>query len=116
MNQIYFPCTDSVGTINVTSNTSTGEICLTSLPRGCYTTTVYNITVYDVTGYSIYTKKGIKDGVCTSIEVLQIPDLECAPFEIAIDAYNPLVTYQTVYHTVDEGQLISVLYIINLLP
>ena len=69
---------------------------------------MYNITVYDVTGYSVYTKSDIKDGVCISIEVLQTSNFECAPFEIAIDAYNPLVTYQTVYYTINEGEPINI--------
>lgn len=94
---------DSPGIIDVALNTSIGELCLTSLPSGCFLTTVYNFTITDVTGYATSTGRNIQDGECTQIE---ISDSTCAPFDIAIDANNPLVTYQTVYITVGEGELI----------
>ena len=82
-------------------NTSTGELCLTTSPRGCFSTTVYNFTITDVTGYATLTVRNIQDGECTQIE---FSNSECAPYDIAIDAYNPLVTYQTVSRTDHEGQ------------
>ena len=94
---------DSSGIIYVALNMSNGELCLTSLPRGCFSTTTYNFTVADVSGYAVSTMVNIHDGECTHIDVLQLSDSNCAPFEIAIDAYNPVVTYQTVYKTVGTG-------------
>ena len=90
----------------MTFNASTGELCLTSLPRGCFSTTTYNFTVTDVTGYAVSTAADIRDGVCTPINVPQPSYSVCAPYDIAVDAYNPLVTYPTVYKTVDQGELI----------
>lgn len=91
----------------MTTNATTGELCLTSLPDGCFTTTVYNITIFDVTGCSVYTQYDIDDGVCTQIDnIVQDQNLVCAPYEIVIDAHNELVTYPTkyTYLTVDEGK------------
>lgn len=90
----------------MTFNASTGELILTSLPRGCFPTTIYNFTVTDVTGYAVSTAADIRDGVCTPINVPQSSYFVCAPYDIAAGAYNPLVTYPTVYKTVDQGELI----------
>ena len=95
---------DLPGNLTVTTNTSSGELCIASLPRGCYATTVYNISISDVTGSLVYTERNIQDDVCIQVNLLQTPDSECAPYTIAVDAYNPHVTYQTVYHTVGEGK------------
>ena len=88
------------------------ELCLSSLPRGCFSTTVYNFTVTDVTGYAAFIAMDIQDEECTQIDVLQHSDSECAPFEIAIDAYNPLVTYQTVYRTVGIGKVYQIRHVV----
>lgn len=90
--------------MNVVTNTTTGELCLQSIPEDCFATTVYSITVYDITGCSIHTQAGINNGVCTEIEVLRNPDSVCAPFEIAIDAHNTRISYQKVSHTMGEGR------------
>ena len=95
---------DSPGIIDVGLNVSAGELCLTSIPKGCFSTTVYNFTVTDVTGYATSTRMSIQDGECTQIDELQLSNSECAPFNIAIDAYNRLVTYKTVYRTVGTGK------------
>ncbi|MCG8621118.1 MAG: hypothetical protein MJE68_03815 [Proteobacteria bacterium] len=100
---------ESSGTIDVALNSSTGELelCLASLPRGCFSTTTFNFTVTDITGYPVSIAENIPDGECTPIDVPQVNNTKCAPFDIAIDAYNPLVTYQTVYRTVGQGELIK---------
>lgn len=90
---------------------TTGELCLISQPQDCFATTMYNITVYDVAGCSLYTQSDIADGVCTQVEILQNSEDVCASMEIAIDALNPLVTYQTMYYTVDEGILLILWHI-----
>ena len=43
--------------------------------------------------------------MCTPINVPQSSYSVCAPYDIAVDAYNPLVTYPTVYKTVDQVSL-----------
>jgi hypothetical protein len=96
---------DSSGTIDVAFNSSTGELCLASLPRDCFSTTIFNFTVTDVTGYTVLNAMNIHDGECTTINV---PKSECAPVDVAIDAYNPVVTYQTVYRTVGQGKFIRI--------
>ena len=90
----------------MTANVTTGELCFTSVPDGCFTTTVYNITIFDVTGCAVYTQTDIEDGVCTQINFVRDLNPTCTPYEIVIDAHNELVTYPTkyVYLTVDEGK------------
>ena len=89
----------------MSTNTTTGELCVTSLPDGCYTTTVYNTTIYDVTGYYVDTTSGIQDGVCTQLDALSDPSPECLPYLVEVDASNPLVTYsETITHRVGEGE------------
>lgn len=92
----------------MTTNTSSGELCIDSLPKGCYTTTVYNISIYDVIDTNVFVQRDIQDGVCTPIDLLQNMDSDlCAPFRIAVDAFNPLVPYQTTLHTTAQGILLS---------
>ena len=102
----YIHTVEPSGTIDVAVNTSTGELCLSLLPRGCFSTTKYNITVRDVTGYVVSKRLGIPDGQCTPIDILQLSDSKCAPFDIAIDGYNPVATYQTVYKTVGNSEFV----------
>ena len=96
---------DSSVSVNVSTNITTGELCITSLPDGCYTTTVYNTTIYDVTGYYVNTANSIQDGVCTQLDELSGPSSECLPYLVEVDAYNPLVLYsETITHRAGEGE------------
>ena len=91
--------------VDVSTNMTTGELCIMSLPAGCYATTIYNITITDITDYSVATTRGIQDGNCTEVDVLRNENPACAPYMVAIDAYNPLVAYsETIRRRVGGGE------------
>ena len=96
----------AVATTDITVDTVSGEICLSSSLQSCGLTklTQYNVSILDLAGSELFSGQNIPESTCVAINEVVMP--EHAPFVIiSVQPFNQYIEYSSVTQPITSGAL-----------